>query len=140
MEMKNKFLILIFTFLLQTKVSAEWIRIGLIEENIFYYSDNISFNGDNPITWMMVSSSKNKEVIEGAIDGKKIKSAQIKREINCSQRKFKALSFAYYGETMGKNLISRNDEEEDWEHILPGTINEEIVIQICKKTRLRKRF
>ena len=41
---------------------------------------------------------------------------------------------------MGKNLISRNDEEEDWEHILPGTINEEIVIQICKKTRLRKRF
>ena len=47
MEMKKKILILIFTFLLQTKVSAEWIRVGLIDENIFYYSDNISFNGDN---------------------------------------------------------------------------------------------
>ena len=140
MAMKNIFYILIFLICSQVNLFAEWVSVGAsVDNKDFYYKKEINIKNGNLLVWTMISSPNQSYVIDDLIDNKPVRSAQIKKEINCIEKKYKDLSYVFYGSKMGKDLLSQDSTSGNWEYAPPGSINEAIVDLVCSVKKRKSR-
>jgi len=126
----KKILTILFTFIC-SYANAEWIYLGEIENEKFYYEDkSIRRKGNTAKLWTLLSGESRK-----MIDGKIIRSTKTQRAFNCNSELSAGISYIWYNEDMGKGDViwssTVKDEDMNWKPVPPDTAVERVFQIAC---------
>lgn len=120
-----KTLLLSLALLVTCPAWAEWVLVGGSKE-AFAYIDSTTIRRDGNLRKVWVLFDKKQRDAYGNL------SARMRNEYDCSQEKYRNLTFTAFFEPMGDGKIGYSDSSiSQWTDIAPGTIDNTILRFVC---------
>ena len=125
-DMKKMLCLAVFALGLATPAVAEdWVLLGINSNNTTIFGDADS-RTDNS-AWFETRYAKPKKMIS---NGKFYNTAKALEEMDCSGKRFRALTVTWYSES-GNPIGSYTPSYAEWSYVIPDTIGEAVYKFVC---------
>ena len=125
-DMKKMLCLAVFALGLATPAVAEdWVLLGINSNNTTIFGDADS-RTDNS-AWFETRYAKPKKMIS---NGKFYNTAKALEEMDCSGKRFRALTVTWYSES-GNPIGSYTPSYPEWSYVIPGTGGESVYKFVC---------
>ena len=125
-DMKKMLCLAVFALGLATPAVAEdWVLLGINSNNTTIFGDADS-RTDNS-AWFETRYTKLKKMIS---NGKFYNTAKALEEMDCSGKRFRALTVTWYSES-GNPIGSYTPSYAEWSYVIPGTGGESVYKFVC---------
>ncbi len=126
MDMKKMLCLAVFALGLATPAVAEdWVLLGINSHNTTIFGDADS-RTDNS-AWFETRYAEPKKMIS---NGKFYNTAKALEEMDCSGKRFRALTVTWYSES-GNPIGSYTPSYAEWSYVIPGTGGESVYKFVC---------
>ena len=127
-DMKKMLCLAVFALGLATPAVAEdWVLLGINSNNTTIFGDADS-RTDNS-AWFETRYAKPKKMIS---NGKFYNTAKALEEMDCSGKRFRALTVTWYSES-GNPIGSYTPSYAEWSYVIPGTGGESVYKFVCNR-------
>jgi len=125
-DMKKMLCLAVFALGLATPAVAEdWVLLGINSNNTTIFGDADS-RTDNS-AWFETRYAKPKKMIS---NGKFYNTAKALEEMDCSGKRFRALTVTWYSES-GNPIGSYTPSYAEWRYVIPDTVGESMYKFVC---------
>lgn len=125
-DMKKMLCLAVFALGLATPAVAEdWVLLGINSNNTTIFGDADS-RTDNS-AWFETRYAEPKKMIS---NGKFYNTAKALEEMDCSGKRFRALTVTWYSES-GNPIGSYTPSYAEWSYVIPGTGGESVYKFVC---------
>ena len=125
-DMKKMLCLAVFALGLATPAVAEdWVLLGINSNNTTIFGDADS-RTDNS-AWFETRYAEPKKMIS---NGKFYNTAKALEEMDCSDKRFRALTVTWYSES-GNPIGSYTPSYAEWSYVIPGTGGESVYKFVC---------
>lgn len=126
--MKKMLCLAVFALGLATPAVAEdWVLLGINSNNTTIFGDADS-RTDNS-AWFETRYAKPKKMIS---NGKFYNTAKALEEMDCSGKRFRALTVTAYSKS-GNPIGSDTRSYAEWDYVIPGTVGESMYKFVCNR-------
>lgn len=127
-DMKKMLCLAVFALGLATPAVAEdWVLLGINSNNTTIFGDADS-RTDNS-AWFETRYAEPKKMIS---NGKFYNTAKALEEMDCSGKRFRALTVTWYSES-GNPIGSYTPSYAEWSYVIPGTGGESVYKFVCNR-------
>lgn len=127
-DMKKMLCLAVFALGLATPAVAEdWVLLGINSNNTTIFGDADS-RTDNS-AWFETRYAEPKKMIS---NGKFYNTAKALEEMDCSGKRFRALTVTWYSES-GNPIGSYTPSYAEWRYVIPGTGGESVYKFVCNR-------
>ena len=125
-DMKKMLCLAVFALgLAPPAVAEDWVLLGINSNNTTIFGDADS-RTDNS-AWFETRYAKPKKMIS---NGKFYNTAKALEEMDCSGKRFRALTVTWYSES-GNPIGSYTPSYAEWSYVIPGTGGESVYKFVC---------
>ena len=125
-DMKKVLCLAVFALgLAPPAVAEDWVLLGINSNNTTIFGDADS-RTDNS-AWFETRYTKPKKMIS---NGKFYNTAKALLEMDCSGKRFRALTVTWYSES-GNPIGSYTPSYAEWSYVIPGTGGESVYKFVC---------
>lgn len=125
--MKKMLCLAVFALGLATPVvAADWVWLGIDNDNNTMFGEADSRTGNR--AWFERRYAKPQKIG----DGKFFNTTKTLKEMDCSGKRFRNLSFTVYSES-GNPIGSNTSSYAEWRYVMPGTVGESQYEFVCNR-------
>jgi len=120
--------LLVLVMLVALPVSADWRQVAKsVSGNVFYVDPaTIRKEGNKRKVWGLTNIANP--------DASGIFSRKQRKEFDCAEERYRALSIIHYSKPMGDGVVLLADDRiGQWLEIAPDTVDEELLKLVCAK-------